>query len=146
MTASASEIEICNSLNPDVNEIIRSSHRWCSVKWGVFKKFANFTEKHLCRFSLVKLSAVFQHRRFPVKFAKFLKAPILKNMIMFYKIHVLQEQLIMGSYKPCTHPHPAEERSHSPTHPAQKRSHSPTPTHTQSKKENTHPQPPTSSQ
>ena len=43
----------------------RSSHRRCSVKKDVLK---NFLKKRL------------QHRSFPVKFAKFLKASILKNL------------------------------------------------------------------
>ena len=50
----------------------RSSHRRCSVKKGVLKNVTNFTEKHLCW----KL----QHRCFPVKFAKFLRTSILKNV------------------------------------------------------------------
>ena len=42
-------------------------------KIDVLKNFANFTEKHLkaCNFIKKRL----QHRCFPVKFAKFLKAP-----------------------------------------------------------------------
>ena len=37
---------------------IRSSHRRCSVKKGVFKNFPNFTGKHLCQsLFLIKLQA-----------------------------------------------------------------------------------------
>ena len=46
-------------------KIDRSSYRRCSVKKSVLKNFANFTGKHLC---------------IPVKFAKFLGTPILKNI------------------------------------------------------------------
>ena len=42
----------------------RTSHRRCSIKKGVLKNFANFTRK----------------KRFPVKFAKFLRTTILKNI------------------------------------------------------------------
>ena len=64
----------------------RSSRRRCSVKEGVLKDSANFTEKHLCwSLFLIKLQAStlikrLQHRCFPVKFEKFLRTPILKNI------------------------------------------------------------------
>ena len=45
--------------------IYRSNQRRCSVEKGVYKNFTNFIRKH---------------RRFPVKFAKFLKTPILRNI------------------------------------------------------------------
>ena len=64
----------------------RSSHRRCSTKKGVLKNFLHFTGKHLCWcLLLIKLKA----RRpllkrdsnwcFPVRFAKLLRTPILKN-------------------------------------------------------------------
>ena len=38
--------------------LFRSSHRTCSLKKGVLKKFAKFTEKHQCwSFFLIKLQA-----------------------------------------------------------------------------------------
>ena len=48
----------------------------------------------------------------------------------------------MGSYKPCTHPHPPTLTDSHP-HPAIKRSHSPTPNHTQTKRSHTNPHAPT---
>ena len=53
----------------------RTRHRRCSVKIGVLKNFANFARKHLC-WSLFWP----QHRCFPVRFEKFLRTPILKNI------------------------------------------------------------------
>ena len=42
----------------DLLGLFRSSHRRCSVKKGVLKKFANFTGKHLCwSLFLIKLQA-----------------------------------------------------------------------------------------
>ena len=67
----------------DLVGLFRSSHRRCSVKKGILKNFANFTGKHLfssllqaCNFIKKKL----QHWCFPVKFAKFLRTSILKNI------------------------------------------------------------------
>ena len=54
----------------------RSSHQRCSVKKGVLKNLANFTEKDLC-WSLKKR---LQHRCFPMNIAKFLRTSILKNI------------------------------------------------------------------
>ena len=45
----------------------------CSVKKGVIRNFAIFQTCNFIKKSL-------QHRRFPVKFAKFLRALILKNI------------------------------------------------------------------
>ena len=63
--------------------LFRSSHRRCSAKKGVLSKFANFIGKHLC-WSLFEIkmqaSGKLQHRSFPVKFAKCLRTPILKNI------------------------------------------------------------------
>ena len=66
----------------------RSSHRKCAAKKDVLKKFCKFHRKtHVieslfskvvglkdCNFTKKRL----QHRCFPVKFAKFLRTPILK--------------------------------------------------------------------
>ena len=58
----------------------RNSHRRCSVKKSVLKNFANLTEKHLC-WSLLTCNFIkLQHRCFSVRFAKFLRTPILKNI------------------------------------------------------------------
>ena len=65
----------------------RSSHRSCSVKKGVLRKFAKFTGKHMCQgffFNKVAslrpatlLKKIFWHSCFPVNFAKFLRTPFL---------------------------------------------------------------------
>ena len=70
--------------------IFRSSHRRCPVKKVVLEKFANITGKYLYWSQLlIKLHALgpaslftktFQHRCFPVKFAKLLRILILKNI------------------------------------------------------------------
>ena len=67
----------------------RSSYRKCSVKGGVLKNLAKFTEKHLCQclfFNKVAglrpanlLIKRLRHSCFPVNFAKFLKTPFLQN-------------------------------------------------------------------
>ena len=63
---------------------IRSSHQRCSVKQGVLKNFANFTEKYLCWSLSLRpatlLKKRLQHRCFPMKFAKILRTPVLKNI------------------------------------------------------------------
>ena len=67
----------------DLVGLFRSSHRRCSVKRGIFKNFANFTGKQLC-WSLLQacnfIKNKLQHWCFPVKFAKFLRTSILKNI------------------------------------------------------------------
>ena len=65
----------------------RSNHRRYSAKKVFLKSVANFTGKHLC-FSLFfnkvaglkALKDSKQHGCFPVKFAKFVRMPILKNI------------------------------------------------------------------
>ena len=65
-------------------KIVRRSHRRCSVKRGVVKNLANFTGKHL-RWSAKtwRSRKTLQHRCFPVKFAKYLRTPMLKNICEF---------------------------------------------------------------
>ena len=58
--------------------ICRSSHRRCSIKKAVIKNFGIFTGKHLKTCNLIKKRL--QHKCFSVNIAKFLKAPILKNI------------------------------------------------------------------
>ena len=67
--------------------IFRSSHKRCSVKKGVLKKFTNFMEKHLCwSLFLLKLQATTLLERncntcvFLWNLRNFLKTPILKNI------------------------------------------------------------------
>ena len=68
------------------NMTCRSSHRRCSAEKGVLKNFVNFTGKRLSwSVFLIKFVKNFvkqrlQHRHFPLKFAKFLRRPILKNI------------------------------------------------------------------
>ena len=68
---------------------LKIRHRRCSVKIGILKNFRNFTGKKLCwSLSLIKLQAwrsaiLFKrdsNRCFPVKVAKFLRTPFLKNI------------------------------------------------------------------
>ena len=55
----------------------RSRYQRCSVKTCALKNLANFTGKHYaCNFIKKRL----QHRCFPVKFVKFIRTPILKNI------------------------------------------------------------------
>ena len=80
----------CLKLRHAVKQVssISSGHRMCSVKECVLKNFTNFTGRHLCwSLFLIKLQKVcnfikkgLQYRCLPVKFAKFLRTPILKNI------------------------------------------------------------------
>ena len=74
---------------------IRSSRSQMFFKIDVLKNFANFTGKHLC-WSLLKVAGLqtytfskkrLQHRRFPVKFAKFLRTPFFTEHLrrLFYR-------------------------------------------------------------
>ena len=67
----------------DLVGLFRSSHRRCSVKKSIPKNFANFTGEHL-RWILLQacnfIKKRFQHWCFPVKFSKFLRTSILKNI------------------------------------------------------------------
>ena len=90
----------------DALGLFRNSHLRCSVKEGVSKKFANLTGTSLCwsLFSL-KLQAQtcnfikkrFQHQRFPVTFAKFLKTSILKNICEKLLLFVSPQNTIANS-------------------------------------------------
>ena len=86
----------------------RSSHRSCSVKKGLLRNFANFTGKHNQVADLQSASFLqkrFQHKCFPVKFAKLLRTPILKNICkrllleVFYKKAVLKNFAIFTGRK-----------------------------------------------
>ena len=63
--------------------VFRSSHLRCSISKCVLKNFVNFTGKHLCQslflnnFITTLLKKRLWYRCFPVKFAKFLRAPFL---------------------------------------------------------------------
>ena len=64
-------------------KIIRSSHQRCSIKKGILRNFAKFTEKHLCQNlffnKVVGLKMRLWHRCFPVNYTQFLRAPFLQN-------------------------------------------------------------------
>ena len=90
----------------------RSSHRKCAAKKDVLKKFCKFHRKTPvieslfskvvglkdCNFTKKRL----QHRCFPVKFAKFLRTPILK---------IIFERLLPDLEKPGL-PEPGRPRGH----------------------------------
>ena len=69
--------------------MLRSSHRRCSVKISIYKKFAKFTRNHLCQgLSFNKVAGLrsanllkrdLWHMCFPVNFAKFLRTPFLQD-------------------------------------------------------------------
>ena len=67
--------------------LCRSSHwRWCSVRKGVLRNFAKFTEKHMCQsLSFCRLRAAtlrknrLWHRCFHVNYAIFPRTPFLQN-------------------------------------------------------------------
>ena len=62
--------------------VFRRSHQCPAIKAAVLKNFAIFTGKLLC-FSLFLINfikKIFQHKCFPVNFAKFLRTTILKNI------------------------------------------------------------------
>ena len=64
------------------SEAYRTSRLEVFCKKGVLKNFANFTGKRLC-WSLFLINFIkmrLQRRCFPVKFAKFLRTPIVKNI------------------------------------------------------------------
>ena len=69
--------------------ILRSSHRRCSVRKAFLWNFAKITGKHLCKslffnkvvglsLQLYKKKRLW-HRCFPVNFTKFLRTPFLRN-------------------------------------------------------------------
>ena len=76
--------EECLWLHSYSIELHRSSHRRYSKKTGVLKNFSKLTGKHLGQslfFNKVAgLSPATWYRCFPVNFAKFLRATILKNI------------------------------------------------------------------
>ena len=89
----------------------RSSHRRCSVRKGVLRNVAKFTEKHLCQslfFNKVAglrpatlLKKRLWHRCFPVNFAKILRAPFLQNTWTAASCHCSQILIILRGLCPC---------------------------------------------
>ena len=78
-------------------DILKSSHRKCSVKYGLLKNFAKFTGKHLCwsLFAGLKgwnfIKKRIQHKCFSVKIAKSLRTPIFKNICEQLLLYSLPE-------------------------------------------------------
>ena len=82
--------------------LYRSSHRRRSVNEGVLKNFANLTRKHLCwnLFLINLFIKKLQDRYFLVKFAKFLRKPILKDicrrlLLSLLSISISRQQLFL---------------------------------------------------
>ena len=76
----------------DLLGLLGSSHRRCSVKKSALKNVANFTGKHLCWSLFFK--KILQHWCFPIKFAKFLRTPILRNIYERMLLFVLPQNTI----------------------------------------------------
>ena len=66
----------------------RSNQQRCCVKKDVPGNFENFTGKHLCLKACNFIKKKLQHKCFPVKFAKFLRAATLKNMYEKLPLHL----------------------------------------------------------
>ena len=91
-----------------VSSIFRSRQRRYSVKKGVLKNFANFTEKHLCHSLFFNKFAGFQawnfikkwlqHKCFPVNFAKFFRTPFLQNIWERFLLSGFQYLAIIATY------------------------------------------------
>ena len=91
------------SLSPSISVPFtsRSSHRRCSIKRSVLKTFTSFIVKHLwwslqvCNFIKKRL----QHKRFPVKFVKYLRTPILKNICERLLLHQSYQTSVMELFR-----------------------------------------------
>ena len=97
--------------------ISRSSQRIYSVKKAVLKRFANVKEKHLCWNLFLMKSYAFRPSTllkrdskknfFLVKFAKFLRTPILKNickrlLCISYDLHKYVSHVKKNCQRTCT--------------------------------------------
>ena len=76
----------------------RSSHQRCSMKKGVLRNFAKFTEKHLCQSLFFnKVAGLrFRYRCFPMNFAKFLRTPFLQNATGRLLLLLVQKKIRYG--------------------------------------------------
>ena len=88
----------------------RSSHRSCSVEKGFLTMFQT-SGKHLCwSLALINLPAFgtptqrLQHKCFPVKFAKPLRTPILKNICKRLLLEVFYKKLFLRILTGKKHP------------------------------------------
>ena len=82
---------------------IRSSHSDVFCKKGVLRNFAKFTGKHLCQCLFFNKAAGLSsanllkkrlwHRCFPVNFAKFLRAPFVKEHLRWLLLPIMKAKL-----------------------------------------------------
>ena len=93
----------------------RSIRRRCSIKKGVLKNFAKFTEKHLyqnlffngvaCLRPAILLKKKLWHRRFPVNFTRSLRTPFSQNtsrrLLMMLCISLLLTFCLLYAFKNC---------------------------------------------
>ena len=80
---------LCQMNHGDLLDLFRSSHRRCSVKKGVLKKFGNFLKSLK---TLLKRDS-----NTGVKFAKFLRTSILKNICERLLLYVSPQNTIANS-------------------------------------------------
>ena len=87
----------------DLLGLFRSSHRRSFVKKGVLKNFANFARIYLCWNLAAGLQVcnsvkkILQHWCFPMKFAKFLRTTILRNICERLLLFVSPQNTIKNS-------------------------------------------------
>ena len=89
----------------DLLGLFRSSHQRCSVKKGVLKNVANFTGMHLCWSLFLITLQIFRPvtllKRYSntdsMKFVKFLKTPLLKDICNRLLLFVLSQNTIANS-------------------------------------------------
>ena len=89
----------------------RGSHRRCSAKKGVLENYENFTRKRLCwSLFLTKLQVKKrpQDSCFTVKFAKYLRTPILKNICEWLLLY--WKSLVCNGYNSWNFPHISEPK------------------------------------
>ena len=97
--------------------IERSSHRRCSVKIGVLRKFVKFTRKYLCQrlffnkvvglWPATLLKKSLWRRCFPVNFAKFLRISFFQNtsgrLLLNWGLYLrINWRVIFGKVVPCS--------------------------------------------
>ena len=74
---------------------LRSSHRRCPIKKDVFKNVAELRGNHMCpslffnEVAATLLKKRLWHRCFPVNFAKFLRAPFLKEHLWWLLLFII---------------------------------------------------------
>ena len=87
------------------NATARSSCSQMFFKIGVFKSFANFTEKYRCWNLFHFFKKRLQHRFLPVKFARYLRTPFLAEHLQLLLLNSMKFSEINRSLetysKPC---------------------------------------------